>query len=137
VLTPLGRNAALAAWDDIVAVSGAPRPGIDLDAICERIALGTIQAWRVTGKARGFVLTSVAFVRGTDARALWIYMVGGKAGSRATIKGIVTVLEQQARNWGCTEIRAEVYRPKILRLLTPGWKTAGTVHGRLTLRKEL
>jgi hypothetical protein len=138
VPTLLLPDAALAAWDDIVAVAGAPRPGIDLDVIKYRLTVDTtIQAWRVQGLAEGFVLTSVLTTKDTHRRALWLYMGGGTVRGLAAFRAVIAFFEGVARDIGCAEIRAEVYRPKILRLMPPGWVAGGMVDGRLTLRRDL
>jgi hypothetical protein len=133
----LDRDAALAAWPDIADAAKAPRPGVDLDVIHKRLAETTLQAWRVSGKASGWVLTSVAKIKGSGQLGLWIYLAGGKAGGFGGFRGVVTFLEGVARTLECAEIRAEVYRLSILRLMPPGWEQAGVAGGRYLLRKEL
>jgi hypothetical protein len=135
MLTLLSPEAAVAEWPDIGAAVGRVK-GLDPTDVKKRLGLGTLQAWCVTGKARGWVLTSKARRKGIGDWALWIGLAVGKAGGRTEMLGIVRAMEQTALAWGCVAIRAETKRLGFLKVL-PGWAHVGDVGELHILEKAL
>lgn len=136
MLTPAGFGAVAAAWPDIAGALSGIEPRIDPWTVADRLRDQTLMALRVSGRANGWVLISIAKTRDTHVQAMWVYLAAGRIGNRAAAKEVVAILEGMARSVGCVEIRAEITRLSLLRLL-PGWERIGMVKGRHVIRKRL
>jgi hypothetical protein len=135
VLTLLAPDAALAAWDDIARAVKRIK-GIEPAEIHDRLGVGTLQAWRVSGRGVGWVLTSVQTTSDTQVRGLWVCLAAGEGFGRQAMVGVERALESVAKAWGCAEMRAEVERLGFLKVL-PGWVHHGEISGRFALKKVL
>lgn len=97
-------------WPFIAATIG---PAVEMDGVPsleevrEQLARGTMQAWEFRGGARGYAVTQTAYVKGTDAVAMWPVYVAGKVfrAPRETMKRIAGEIEEKAREFRCDEMR--------------------------------
>lgn len=114
----------------------AVRPS--LDEVREKVALGHMQAWRVSGQAEGFAITTTALVRGSHVPALWItYVVGKVTTGRRGMEALGREFEAIARGWGCREMRVEGERAEQWLRVLPGFEIVERRGPEAVLRKVL
>lgn len=137
MLTPIPLARLPAFWPELVTVL-TPSLAYDrqrtLGDVARELRDGETMAWRVTGDAVGFALTTTGGIEGEPGRlGFWIAHVGGKVtGKRfSAMRAIVDQFEQMARILGCDVIFIEG-RVAPWSRLAPGWHIADSV-----LRKEL
>lgn len=105
----------------------------DWPTVARDIAVGDLMAWRITGAADGYALTTTGRAIDSPGVAFWIAHVGGVVTGhrRQAMSQVVDAFEQIARTLECDEIRIEG-RVIAWGRLASGWRLSNGV-----LRKDL
>ncbi len=97
-------------WDTISvdlkrAMRGDPKRNW-MDILGQAVS-GQLQFWRVEDYGRGYVVTQITREPGTLKRIWWIIYAGGSGGGYDDKRAIMEIIEMQAANAKCSEVRFE------------------------------